>query len=543
MQFSTEFQEAMNLAQQHKVAGRLLEAERVLRHLVDAGEHTPLALEALADIYFQQRRLGECLQILKELKKHDRENVHYCTKLASLYEAVGDTNSAIGEYERLLRRKPDEANAHFNVALLYAKLNRYDDALAAYEAAARLGIDRVEEVYSNVGNLYSEMLDASNARKYYELALSVAPENATAMFNLAGHLEESGEKDEAVEMYEKILALDPTNWKSLARLAYPRRLTPDDGGLIDRLKRGIESFEADPQASEVLHFALGKAYDDLGMYAEAAEQFIAANEKSRSRVRTYDAAATERAFGEVIELFDSSWPADRTTSSGERPVFICGMYRSGSTLIESMLSGHPAMAAGGELNALPLLTAQHLGPFPKVAARATREQLSKLADDYAALTRKLAPDAISVTDKRPDNFLRAGLIRAAFPKAKVIHTRRDKRDNCLSIYFQQFGRATHYANDMQNIAHYYEQQERLFAHWRACFPDQVHVVEYEKLIESPEVVLRGVLDFLGFDWAPEVLDFQQSRKLVRTYSIWQVREGLYKRSINRWRNYETLFVK
>jgi hypothetical protein len=132
------------------------------------------------------------------------------------------------------------------------------------------------------------------------------------------------------------------------------------------------------------------------------------------------------------------------------------------------------------------------------------------------------------------------MARAAFPAAKFIQTRRDIRDNSLSIYFHQFGHSASYANDLQHIAHYYQQQERLFAHWRDCFGDDICTVDYEELIEAPETVLRRVLDFLGLEWDPGVLDFQDSGGLVRTHSIWQVREGLYSRSKDRWRNYEQL---
>ena len=326
---------------------------------------------------------------------------------------------------------------------------------------------------------------------------------------------------------------------SLARLAHSKKVTADDQGLISRLKDRIDELE-DPVAKEVLFLALGKAYDDLEEYDDASAAYVAANENSRQRVLPYLPEQTERAFDRLIDLFDSDWVDGRETSSEASPIFICGMYRSGSTLLERMLAGHPAIGAGGELRALALLVAQHLGSYPQGAVSATREQLRRIADDYERQVRELVPNSRLVTDKRPDNFLRAGLIRAAFPAAKIIQTRRDIRDNCVSVYFHQFSRSASYANDIQNIAHYYRQQERLFDHWKECFPDSICTVVYEELIESPEEVLRRVLDFLGLEWHPGVLNFQQSGGLVKTYSIWQVREGLYSRSKGRWRNYEQL---
>ena len=540
MKLPIDFQAAFAEARQHQAAGRLLDAERIFRALGKSGAHRHLALEALADLYLLQERFEECLGILRELTGIDPDSVHYCTKLANLLDSVGNTDAAIDAYTRLLQRRPDEATAHFNVALLYKKHDRYADALSAYEEAARLGIDRVEEVYSNMGNLYAEMFDADKVREMYQRALEIAPDNVPTLFNLAGHFEESGEKEQAIELYERIQSIDPTHWDSLARLAYPRKVTAEDQNLVNRLKDCIDDLKEDKLAQEVLYFALGKVYDDLENYDEAAAAFVAANEFSRQRVLPYVPDQAERAFGELIELFDSSWIESRETDSDVSPVFICGMYRSGSTLLERMLSGHPAISAGGELQMLAWLVARYLGPFPQCASDATKEQLRHIANEYDRKVRELVPDTQYVTDKRPDNFLRLGLARAIFPTTKIIQTRRDIRDNCLSVYFHQFSRAASYANNLEHIAHYSKQQERLFAHWRECFGDSICTVDYEELIDSPKAVLRGVLEFLGLEWDPGVLDFHNSGGLVRTHSIWQVREGLHSRSRNRWQNYQEL---
>jgi len=540
MKLPTDYQAAFVEARQHQAAGRFLDAERIFRHLARPGAHRHFALEALADLFLQQQRFEECLDIVRELTDIVPDNVHYCTKLANLLDSLGRTDDAIAEYSRLLQQRPDEVLAHFNIALLYRKLDRYAEALSAYEEAVRLGIDRVEEVYSNMGNVYSEMLDADKTREMYQRAIDIAPEYVPALFHLANHYEESGESELAVELYERVQSIDPRHWESLARLAYPKKVTAEDESLVNRLKDGIEDRKDDKTAQEVLHFALGKAYDDLENYDEAAAAFVSANEISRQRVLPYVPEQTERAFGQLIDLFDSGWIESKETDSDVSPVFICGMYRSGSTLLERMLSGHPAIAAGGELKTLAWLVARYLGPFPQGVSDATKGQLRHIADEYNRSVSKLAPDASLITDKRLDNFLRLGLARAIFPTTKIIQTRRDLRDNCLSVYFHQFSRVASYANNLEHIAHYSKQQERLFAHWRECFGDSICTVDYEELIDSPETVLRGVVEFLGLEWDPGVLDFQNSGGLVRTHSIWQVREGLHSRSRDRWRNYETL---
>ncbi len=543
MNLPSDFRDALSEAKNMNVQGKFLEAERIYRALAAPGPHRGIALEALVELYVHQQRPDEAHNILTALTEEEPDSLHYCAQLANFLDSVGQTQTAVDEYLRLIERQPKLAVAHFNLALLLKKQQRNSEALAAYDEAIRLEIDQPEEVYSNMGVLYSEMQDAEKSREMYERALKIAPNYVPALFNLAGHFEESGEKQLAIEHYERILSIDPKNWKSLARLAYPGKVTAEDQGLIDRLTACIDDMKDDKRAQEGLYFALGKAYDDLETYDEAAAAFVAANEFSKQRVLPYTPAATEASFDRLIDIFDSGWIDRATTVSVASPVFICGMFRSGSTLLERMLGAHPAIAAGGELNVLAWLVSRHLGPFPQGVKDATKEQLQSIAEEYDTRVRELVPDSPVVIDKRPDNFLRVGLIRSIFPACKIIQTRRELRDNCLSVYFQQFDRSASYANDLQHIAHYYRQQERLFVHWQACAGDNICTVDYEELIESPELVLRRVLAFLGLEWDASVLDFQQGKGLVKTASIWQVRQGLHSGSRDRWRNYEALAKK
>ena len=540
MNLPSDFRDALIEAKSMNAQGKFLEAERIYRVLAVPGPHREIPLEALSQLYLQQERLDEAHAVLKTLTEDDPDSLHFCALLAGFLDSVGQTQNAIDEYRRLTEQQPHHAVAHFNLALLLKKQQQNAEALAAYDEAIRLGIDQPEEVYCSMGVVYSDMQDAEQSREMYERALQIAPDYVPALFNLAAHFEESGEKQLAIEHYERILRIDPRHWKSLARLAYPGKVTTEDQGLINRLTACLAELKDDTRAQEGLYFALGKAYDDLESYDEAAAAYVAANEFSKQRVLPYTPAASEAAFDRLIDIFNSGWIDRATTDSDASPVFICGMYRSGSTLLERMLGAHPAIASGGELNVLGWLINNHLGPFPQGAQAATKTQLQSIAEEYDAKVRELVPDSPLVIDKQPDNFLRVGLIRSIFPKCKIIQTRRDIRDNCLSLYFQQFARASSYANDLQNIAHYYRQQERIFEHWKACAGDNIFSVDYEELVESPERVLRRVLAFLGLEWDASVLDFQQSEGLVKTASIWQVRQALHSGSKDRWRNYESL---
>lgn len=247
-----------------------------------------------------------------------------------------------------------------------------------------------------------------------------------------------------------------------------------------------------------------------------------------------------RRFDRLIESFDSDRVDQAATESTAAPISICGMLRSGSTLSQQMLASHSAVTAGGEIVFLPWLIGRELAPYPQGARNASGEQLRRVRDEYLLRVREQFPYYENITGKRPDNFLHLGIIKALFPAARVIHTRRNMLDSSLSLYFQQLGRALSYATGLDSAAHYYQQQERLMAHRSSCFGADIFAVDYEELVESPEPMMRRLMKFLGLEWDARILKFQQTDTLVRTASLWQVREELHSRSSGRWRNYEPL---
>jgi tetratricopeptide (TPR) repeat protein len=449
-----------------------------------------------------------------------------------------DTDPSIRHHEQLLARDPDNAVGHFNLALLYKGVRRFDDAVAAYQRAIELGIDHVEEVYSNLGVLYSEMRQPQRAREMYQKSLALVPDYIPALFNLAGLLEEQGERQQAIELFERILSIDPRHWESLSRLANAQRLQSRDDPLIESLRAAVAATADDPAAREGLLFALGKAMDDVGNHGEAFRAYREANELGKKLRGHYDARRAEQGISSMLQLFDKQWLARAETSNTASPIFICGMYRSGSTLVEQILSAHPSVQMGGELDVLPWLLAERLHPFPRRLAGVTSVELSTVADEYLSRLRGLFPDAEHVTDKRPDNVMHLGVIRAMFPAAKIIYTRREFRDNCLSIWFQQLGAQLGYATDLADTAHYYRLQDQLLERWQELLGENIFTVNYDELVHSPEPVLRALLDFLGLPWDTACLEFQRARSQVKTASVWQVREPLHTRSSGRWQNYQ-----
>ncbi len=532
--FEARFGEAQALHRD----GRLDAAERAYLALAQPGaERRELVLQALVTLYMQARRAAEVVDALVALTEEAPDNFSYCAQLATLLDRLGHTEPAIAEYQRLIARQPDLAVAHFNVALLLKRALRYSDALAAYEKAIELGIDRLEEVYSNIGVLYSQMRQPARAREMYERALEIDAAYKPALFNLAGLHEESGERREATALYERILELDPQHWDSLARLAYAASGSEAADAMAQRLRTALEQPVDDTLAREGLYFALGRLLDSRGDYGQAVAAYREANAIGKRRNPPYDRNAVEQSFSGLMSLFDAQWIRDAQTESTASPVFVCGMFRSGSTLVERMLGAHPSITAGGELDFMPWLIAHRLAPYPERMESIEAQELEQLAEEYLARVRELYPGADTVTDKRPDNFAHLGLIRALYPRARIVYTRRRAVDNCLSIYFQQLGGNLSYAADLGHTAHYHAQHERLMAHWQSCFGDNIFTVDYDELVQSPEILLRRLLAFLGLDWDERCLAFETTDSTVQTASIWQVREGLHTESSGRWRNY------
>ena len=532
-----EFDQAFQRARTLHGAGRLEEAEQAYRALAHTAEHRETVLRALVELYLQARRPQEAIDTLVTLTEALPDQLYYYARLAALLEGLGRLDAAISHYRRLLQHRPEYAAAHFNVALLYRKDMRYGAALDAYAAAIRYGIDNVQEVWSNMGVVYSELRQGDKAGEMYRRALEIDPEYIPALFNLAGLFEEMGARQQAIDLYKKVLELNPRHWDALARLAYVEKISNEDVELIDSLRRATGEAQDDPLGRETLFFAVGKVLDDLERYEEAFAAYRSANQLGRLRNPPYYRDMSEQSFDQLVELFSRERIRNGATASTATPVFICGMFRSGSTLVEQLLAAHPAVTPGGELDYLPWLVARWLAPYPERIKAVSGKELEALGDEYLIRLKTLFPDAEIITDKRPDNFLYLGLIKMLFPAARIILTKRDPMDNCLSVYFQQLGGNLGYTTDLADIAHYYRQHLRLMTHWTGCFGEDIFKVDYDDLVRSPEPLLRRLLDFLGLEWDDRCLAFKETDNLVKTASIWQVRGELHTHSSGRWRNY------
>jgi tetratricopeptide (TPR) repeat protein len=457
-------------------------------------------------------------------------------------ERLGRLDEAEAAYARLLARWPDLPECWFNLAVLQRRARRYEAALASYRQALDRGVSRPEEAHLNRGVIYTDCLRLdAEAETELRAALKLNPAYVPALLNLGNLCEDLGRRDEASGLYERALAVDPSCHAALARLAGLRTASTPDPAIVTRLREALSRPGLAAADQAVLGFALGSALDKAGQYEAAFAAFEAANRQSRASAgpagARYDRSRQERLVDALIATFDRR-PLGRTPGAvSPRPLFVCGMFRSGSTLIEHLLAGHPRVTAGGELDLIPALTRRQLAPFPAAMSGVSEQQVAHLAEGYLATLARLRPGAEIVIDKRPDNFLYIGLIKTLFPAARIVHTTRDALDNCLSVYFLHLDHAMPYALDLLDIGHYYRQYRRLMAHWRALYGEDIIDVEYDQLVREPRPVIARVLAALELDWDERCLSFHDRAQAVRTASVWQVRQPLYQHASGRARNY------
>ncbi len=305
------------------------------------------------------------------------------------------------------------------------------------------------------------------------------------------------------------------------------------------MRQAIAGSSSTPAEKANLGFALGKVLDDCGAYGEAFEAYAAANRHSResaSRMPPYNRRRLERFVDEIARIFAANG-VHAPTLPGPSPIFICGMFRSGSTLAEQVLASHPRVTPGGELNLIPAFVQSEFAPFPAAMAHTPAAKLAAVAQRYRDRLGRLFPAADIVTDKRPDNFLYVGLIKALFPDARIVNTIRNPLDNCLSVYFLHLDHGMPYALDLMDTAHYYRQYRRLMAHWKSLYGADILDFDYDAFVQDPRPATERLLAFCGLEWDEACMSFHRTKNVVKTESVWQVREPLYRRSSGRWRNY------
>ena len=460
----------------------------------------------------------------------------------------GRLPEAMAAYADVLRNWPEgvqstAASALFELATLQRRAGMADVALDTYSRAIAGGLSSPEEAYLHRGLIFTDLLrDHAAAERELQAALRLNERYVPALHNLGNLYEDLGRLEEARAAYARILALDGTWFEALGRFAMLLPLSVPEHDMVRRLRGALVNPRAREGDRAGLWFALGHLLDVRQRYGEAFEAYREANATSRAsvppQIGTYDRQRQEDLISSLIQV--PFVPRARETHKAQdtrpQPVFICGMFRSGSTLTEQLLASHPEVGGGGELAFFPRLAAE-FAPFPDSLPHVPEARLESAREAYLSMLARLFPGKAWVIDKRPDNFLYLGLIKTLFPRAKIIHTVRAPLDNCLSIFFLHLDQSMSYALDLMDIGHYYRQYRRLMAHWQTQFGADIIDFDYDEFVHDPAESGARLLKLLGLQWDDRYLSRPASGRVVRTASVWQVREPIYTQASGRASHY------
>lgn len=516
---------------------QVAEAESSFRAVLERQPAHEEALQSLAVICLQSGRRDEAVEFVERLVQAYPEQPLYRVRLATVHESGGDLDAALDVYRQLIESQPELDDCRFNYARLLKLTGQLEASLAQYQECLRRGISRPEEVHTQIGVLLGDLNRLDAAEAALRDALRQRHGYLPALYNLGLLQEERGRWDEAKLTFSGIVDADGNHVDALARLAHGETHSDRHSILLRKMQRALKRADTTPAQRETLHYALGKVLDDCGDYSAAFEQFTAANRLSVARAQPYRAEAHAALVDRLIEVCSSDWLAAIEPVSEAPLVFICGMFRSGSTLLEQVLGAHPDLRAGGEINYFPRAIGRLPGDFPDNLLSGDTD-FGALGRNYLAELQTLFGAGVRVIDKRPDNFLYLGLIRGLFPNARILHTTRDPMDTGLSVYTQALAEHLAYANRLEDIGSYWRDYRRLLDHWESVLAGNVMNVAYESLVDDLQGTATAALEFLGLDWHENCGSFHQQATRVRTASVSQVRRELYASSVGRWKHYE-----
>ena len=536
----------LELASKFLRAGRPADAIAPLRDAALLQPSNPIIQHDLGLACLEVGRVPDAIAALQRAVARNPRYADAHFRLGIALEKLGNIGGAIAAYDSATKLLPSLTEAWFRAGALLYTLGHRDGAIGCFRRAAATG---GPTSFGRLGEARALVIENRNqdAEQVLRETLVADPGNAMAYDLLGNLLSDFGRFDEARACFERAIAIAPLLAGSYYDLVRCRPVTSADKGLLQEMQSALATPGLEAGQLLRLHLAIGKAAEDLGDYGLAMHHFDAADAVRRGS-RSFDSSAFSTEIDRLIARCTPEFiaRAPELGSSDATPVLIIGMPRSGTTLVEQILSMHPEVGAGGELhfwnqrgaewhrsvaagNDTPFVPTENL----------VSEFLAKAAADYLGVLRAIAPTAARVTDKMPFNFLWAGLIHLAFPRAVIIHCRRAAVDTALSIHQTHFHPTMPFPTGGAELVAYFRSYQRLIDHWRRVLPaDRFIEVDYEDLTRAPEPVIRSIIAACGLAWHDACLRPESNPRAVNTPSKWQARQPIYRTSVARWRRYE-----
>jgi tetratricopeptide (TPR) repeat protein len=529
-------------AYEHFLAGRDVQAKALLFDAIKENPNQAQAYYILAIIEYQGGELGSAYQnVNRAITLYPQAALYYNLR-GLIFQAQGDTGTALESFELALQLDKNAAEPYLNMGNAFYIEGYVHDAIAAYQKALELRPNWTE-AYCCLGRIYMFLGKLDLASQHYHEALRVDPDNLDAISGEAQILDKQGDTQAAFARLKSALASGKDDF-GLAM--FYAKLSPQfqcQADAIARLERISTTRHLPVVLEQQLQFALGELYDNIRNYDKAFRHYVKGNDLNPNQFNikhhtdTIDRSIAFFSHARVAKL-------QKSTLSFDRPVFIVGMPRSGTTLVEQILEAHPQVHAAGEkqytinvAHALPQILETNLS-YPECLELLTSDQLDELLTLYQFKLAQFPEDCRRITLKNPFNFLHLGLLSMIFPNARVIHCVRDPLDTCLSCYFQLFTWNLDFSFDLVDTGRYYKQYQRLMSHWKEVLDLEILDVQYEALIADQEATSRQIVEYCGLEWDEQCLRFHETQRVVNTASYDQVRKPLYHHAVGRARHYD-----
>jgi len=532
-----------------KQSGQLDLATEHLREALRLRPDIPTLYQNLAEILRLQGKLDEATKLYEQAVQIAPNIAVFKNGLGVLLQLDGKLKQAIARFQEALVLEPDHPLYAHNLAEAQKAFRTDEEAIVHYRDILQSMPNSVE-AHLDMGDVCLAQNDVQQAATHFGRAVALQPGNALAHNKLGSALTDLGDFDAAITHLEEAVRLHPEfaeAYFNLSDLVIQGKYC-FSMQMLAKIESLLSSGRVPLEAASIMHFALGNNLDKQGQYDEAFRAFHAGNQVQQKLGEEFgilfDLELHQRKTDECITFFDASY-FDKPPLGGvdsELPVFVIGMPRCGSTLAEQIITSHPKATTAGELPEIGRLvqglSANHChdDAFPQCLSNVDAQTLRDLASHYLNNLSKYGKDSIRIVDKALSNFFYLGFLFALFPKARIIHCRRDPMDIGLSCYFRRFA-SVNWSWSLESIGAYYREYNRLMDHWSEVLPSQIYDLHYEKLVADSETISRELVDFCGLPWSDQCLEFYKNRGAVKTSSRIQVRQPIYKTSSGRWKNY------
>jgi tetratricopeptide (TPR) repeat protein len=492
----------------------------------------------------REGRIEEAERLYRRVLRDNPRNVDALRLLALIASGADRPDDAERLLREAIRLAPDFQLALLDLGQLHKEQDRYEEAISCFDRAIALDPSLVQAHFMRAGTLARASF-TPEAAAGYRRCLELRPRHAGALLGLGHVLKAIGDYDGAVAAYGDCIRITPDSGETYWSLANLKTYRFDDT-TIATMERYAEAEAVSTQSRVNFLFALGKAFEDRGDHERAWAYYRRGNEAQRAQV-AYDPVQTEVMNDRLVDVYTAEFlgSLEGAGDPDGAPIFILGLPRSGSTLLEQVLASHPLVEGTAELPyvgriATSLSRNGRAGAnYPEAMRELPAANLAALGAEYLACARMhRRSDAPRFIDKMPNNFPNAGLIAAMLPNARIIDARRHPLDACLSCYRQLFAKGQNFTYDLTEIGEYYLQYQRMMDHWARVLPGRVLTVQYEEVVSDFEAQVRRLLDFCGLPWDAACLRFYESERPVRTPSAEQVRQPIYDRSVGHFRHYE-----